>query len=458
MKKTLALLVLACFASLSLPGARKDVREEDIDPGVIQLAPFVVYEGLIDVIDGFSEEPYHGGHAVVEGFRETFNKLLLGYHRKLLQDEYTFMVDRLKVGQAFVDDLNALAGTFGIKEFEVDLRKSFTRERAVTMRLVKDPFFIIEAMVVWDLDQLERYKDRPLYSRYAKDIRYNQELGRWERRITTRWEVSYVKSNGRSVHFNAKNQGLNLDTNRGYHLTEGGLGPDVVPGGFRDVKLTYPIFINSREPVDVQVQRLQKTYISNLKQIYDPYSWIARRNARFRLGTKFRNQFREQIKEARFKMTDASWFESVLAAFLTDVTTIKHEGVGEIYDLEMYQKVACKNNLLGVGFDLLNWNEGENRSVRYDPTVINKANVRFNNANGARFVLLDAYRRYGDKVVQALREKTLPQKEKGVNKVSGKALVRSVLAEVSGIPADRYIRMAEKAQLAELQKFEYKLY
>lgn len=458
MKNKFLLVLLTCLTGISLFAARKDVREEDIDPGVIQLAPFVVYEGLIDVIDGFSEEEYHGGHAVVEGFRETFNQLLLGYHRKLLQDEYAFMVSRLKVGQAFVDDLNALSGTFGVKPFHVDLRHSFTRERAVTMRLVKDPFFIIEAMVVWDLDQLERYKDEKLYSKYAKDIRYNHELGKWERRITTEWVVRYLKANGKNYHYNAKFQGLNLDTNRGYHLTDGGLGPDVVPSGFRRVKLTYPIFINSREPVDVQVRRLQKTYISNLYQIYDPYSWIARRNARFRLGNKFKGQFREMVNSAKFRMNDSGWFNSVLVSFLTDVTTMKHEGVQEIYDLEMYTKVGCRTNLLGVGFDLLNWNEGEERSVPYDPSVIRKANVNFNSPSGARFVLLDAYRRYGDRVVELLREKTLPQKDRKAQPVSGKQLVKSVLAEVSGMPANIYIKKAEKAQLAELNRYAYKLH
>lgn len=458
MKNVYPLVVLACFACASLFAAKKDVKEEEIDPGVIQMAPFVVYEGLIDVIDGFSEEDYHGGHAVVEGFRETFNQLLLGYHRKLLLNEYEFMVSRLKVGRAFVDDLNALSGTFGIKPFEVNLPNSFVRERAVTRRLIRDPFFIIDALVVWDLDQLENYKDKKLYSKYAKDIRYNDELGKWERRITTKWEVNYVKANGRNFHYNAKFQGLNLDTNRGYHLTDGGLGPDVVSTGFKKVKLTYPIFINYTEPVEVQIQRLQQTYVRNLYEIYDPYSWIARRQARFRLGTKFRGQFREEVNRANFRMKDAGWFNSVLTAFLTDVTTIKHEGVREIYDLEMYTKLACKTNLLGVGVDLLNWNEGEDRSLPYDPTVIRKPNVKFNNANGARFILLDAYRRYGNRVVEVLREKTLRQLDRKAPMVSGKELVKSVLEEVSGAPANAYIKAAEKAQLAELNKFAYKLY
>ena len=46
--------------------------------------------------------------------------------------------------------------------------------------------------------KLERYKDRLPHSKYAKDIRYNAEADTWERRITTRWDVFFVRQNGNS--------------------------------------------------------------------------------------------------------------------------------------------------------------------------------------------------------------------------------------------------------------------
>src|SRR5210317_287626 len=88
---------------LSLPAGAQNKR--DIDPQVIELEPFVVYEGLIDVVDGFTEEDYHQSNSVVDGFQETFNKILLGYHRKLLNEEYKHMVKSLEAGKEFSADL-----------------------------------------------------------------------------------------------------------------------------------------------------------------------------------------------------------------------------------------------------------------------------------------------------------------------------------------------------------------
>lgn len=458
MKYSLFVTLFLTVLPLTTFAARSDVDEDEIDPGVITMAPFVVYEGLIDVIDGFSEEPYHGGHAVVEGFRESFNKLLLAFHRKLLLDEYKFMVELLKVAPQFENDLNELAASFGVKrKVYLDIQQAFVREKAITRRLIKDPFFIIDAMVVWDLDQLRPFKDGKLYSKYAKDIRYNAELGKWERRITTHWKVSFIPRNANWSFYTEKFQGLNLDTNRGYHLIENGLPETITSNAFKQVKLTYPIFINSKEPVDVQVTRLRETFVANLFQIYDPYGWMWRRNERMRLGTRYRQPMVDNVIGTRYKVSDPDWFNRVLGTFLVDVITAKYLGFGEIYDLEMLVKVRARVNQLGVGLDLLNWNEGENRTVPYDPTEIGGAWVNYNSNHSARFILLDAYRRFGDKFVVALRDKVAAQKGGKVDRVAGKKLIKDVLAEVTGMPADIYIKKAQKAQVAELNKFKYTL-
>ncbi len=450
--------LLLLLASISSLAAKSDAKDDEIDPNIITLAPFVVYEGLIDVIDGFSEEPYHGGHAVVEGFRESFNQLLLAYHRKLLMDEYTFMVNLLKVAPAFQDDLNALAASFGVKrKVYLDIQHAFVKEKAITRRLIKDPFFIIEAMVVWDLDLLESYTDRPLYSKYARDIRYNPDLEKWERRITTHWKVSFIPNNGNWQFYTEKFQGLNLDTNRGYHLIDNGIPDTITSNAFQQVKLTYPIFINSSEPVEAQVKRLRETFVANLYQIYDPYSWVWRRNERMRLGSRFRYPMIEKVQSTRFKVTDPDWFNQVIGTFLTDVITAKYLGVKEIYELEMLLKVQARKNILGVGLDFLNWNEGENRSVPYDHAKVNKMWVNYKSKHSARYILLDAYRRFGNKFVIALREKVAAQKGSKVDKLSGMELIKEVLGEVSGMPADVYIKKAQKAQLAELNKYKYEV-
>jgi len=330
----------------------------------------------------------------------------------------------------------------------------FLKEKAITNRLVKDPFFIIDALIVWDADRLERYKERRPHSKYAGNILYNPQTDSWERRITTKWEVFFVRNDGSNSFYTEKYQGLNLDTNKGYHLIENGLPNDIVPNAFRKVNLTYPIFVNSFEPADVQIERLQKQLIANLYQIYDPYSWIARRNLRFRVRGRFQGDFKKEVSRINLPVTDRNWFEAILSNLILDIVTIKYYGAAELYDHEMLNKIPVNKNILGAGFDLLNWNEGENRSIDYDPTENRGVGVNFNNPAGARWVLVDAYRRYGIRVLDLIREElnTLASQNKTI---PGKQLVKKVLSQVTGTKAENYIKLAEKAQKQELEKFRY---
>jgi hypothetical protein len=449
----MGILVWLALSGGPLP-ALLDAAQSDqaISPDVIALQPFVVYEGFIGVIDGFTGETYHEYNPVVEGFRENFNRILLGYHRRLLTEELGHMERQLRLEKAFGKDLAALADSFGMRGFQINEDSLLRIERAIMGRLLEDPFFKIEALVVWDLDRLRRAGRRGNWSQYARDIRINEETGEWERRITTTWKAGFAvpeRNGSRGWYEVTKLQGLNLETNRGYHFIDRGLTGRIVPGAFRDVKLTYPILVNAEEPAPAQVARLQEAFLKNLAYIYDPFSWAWRRNMRFRGG--FVQQFQRHVRSARLQVSDRDWFDPVLASFLNDLVTIQHHGINEIYDLEMLRKVPVNANILGEGLDLLNWNAGEARQVPYDPGHQLSARVHFNNPAGARFILLDAYRRYPGTFVEALRSNLLGLEKK----VSGKDLVRRTIEEVSGMPADVYIQKAARVQEAELERFRH---
>jgi hypothetical protein len=159
------------------------------------------------------------------------------------------------------------------------------------------------------------------------------------------------------------------------------------------------------------------------------------------------------VEDARYKISDREWFDPVLAHFLNDIVTINYYGIEEIYDLAMLQKVPVNQHILGEDLDLLNWHEGEDRSVPYDPEKQWGVGVNFDRSDQARFILLDAYRRFPEKFVVTLRERLLNSKEK----ISGKELVKQVITEVSGMPADVYIDRVSKIQKAELMKHKYQL-
>jgi hypothetical protein len=420
---------------------------------IFELEAFVVYEGLIDVVDGFTGEPYHESNAVVDGFREEFNNILLAYHRRLVVDEYRYLKSRIESSEAFAKDLDALAQRFGVNGFELP-DDYLTRDRSMLARLLRDPFFKIESLVVWDLERLERMQPVRPSSKYGRDIRFNREAEKWERRITTQWEVSFQRrrqDGGISNIRVLRDQGLNLETNKGFHFCPPGLPPQVPPQAFKDVILTYPVFIHSREPAAQQVERLKNAFVINLSHIYDPFSWTVRRNVRNRGG--FSGQLLERVEAAKLPVSDRDWFNPVLAQLLSDVITISHYGVEEIYDYAMLGKIPVNKNRLGEGLDLLNWNPGESRSVPYDPEQVYPVRVGFDSPREARFIVLDAYRRYGDAFLDRILEKLSSAEEP----VSGREIVREALSESSGAPADAYIRAATKVQLAELERFRHEL-
>lgn len=444
------LLILSLPTELFSKGDTLSVGET-----VFEMEEFVIYEAEVDVIDGHTGEKYEGDNDVVLDFADLFNELLLKYHQRLLIFEIQHLNMRLETGEAFVKDLAVLAESFGIEGFKVDHNSWLTKEIAIVHRLNKDPFFKIEALVAWDLDTLNaNLPDRPT-SKLARDIRYNDATGEWERRVTTEWKVSYTQNPtnrnpyGTPVNI-LKQQGLNLDTNKGYHIIDRGLSNHVYPSAFKEVKLTYPILVSSTEPAEEQVRRLQETFVQNLYHIYDPFSWVARRNTRFRGGFA-RNLLSEVKTERMSKISDRNWFDQALSQLLSDVITIKYHGTKEIYSLYAYQRFELSKNVLGEDLDLLNWQPDEKRESE-QKSRNNRVWINYKSPNGARWIALDAYMRYTDKFIDALRSNLENLKKK----TSGQAVIEQTIEEVSGVTFEAYLKNATKAQTQMIEKYRPK--
>ena len=444
--------VWTCILGISLGHSLCGQSDEPEMLGeVIDLEPFVIHAGEIDVIDGITGEPYSAGHSVVWGFADSMKDLLLKYHQRLLLEEIRFLNEYLIEGRKFSKDLAELADSFGIKNFRLNKERWRLKERSILYRLSTKPFFRINALIVWDKDRLEQMFPTLPESKYVRDIRFNPSTEVWERRVTTRWEVSFSQFNqrgrrGKSYHI-LKEQGLNLDTNEGFHFVSQGLPGQVPPNAFEEVEITYPIFFSSKEPVQDQVKRMQRLFVQNLYYIYDPFSWKARRQTRFRGG--FSGDLLRHFEKQGYRVTDRDWFNPVLCNLLSDVITIRYHGLPEIYRLHAYRSFQLSQNILGNGLDLLNWNEGENR-VGQHSAPYRKTRLNFNSPGGARFIALDAYMRYTDKFLDTLRDNL---KNSARKKVSGRSMIENTIEEVSGTPFEIYLKNAVKSQIGIIEKY-----
>ena len=427
------------------------------DPGFfVTLDAYVKYGGDIDVIDGLTGRAYHSDNAVVKAIYSSFPQIMGGMHAKLLELEARYMNFYLTQGVQHERELSALAESFGITRFSMDRSRWMVREKAILQRLHNEPFFLIKELVIWEKEYLD--EDLP-DNKWAKNIRYNWETQSWERRVLTDWDVNTVQvtrwNNGKlntNVQMVEKLQGLNLETNKGFHIITGGrgLGRYVQPGDFKEVTVSYPIIVSRREDADEQIERLQKQIVENLSHLYDPFTWVARRSTRFR--NAFSSELINYFRERKYRVKDRDWFDPVICHFLNDVVTVKRYGLREVYDIYLTQQFANSKNVLGKDLDLLNWHEGEKREgerVNRDRKIW----LNYKNTQGVRFVLLDAYLRYGDKFVDALRLELTSSKKK----VIGKGIIENVIAEVSGVPAEKYISAAIKAQRAGLEQYRQKM-
>lgn len=424
-----------------------------VQPEVFELKEFVVYASTIDVVDGFTGEEYVVGNDVVDNFARDFNSLLKERHLQVLRDEYVDLAMRIKLTKPLYEELEKLCRVFGVNPLVFKPEQALRIERAIFYRLVQDPFFKIDAIVVWDLDQLERMGRQKPDTVYARDIRWNPVSHSWERRVTTEWNVRYKVPgsegwNSRLIEVE-KRQGLNLDTQEGFHFVNRGLGVLVTPDAFSDVNLTYPIFIRSNQSDAEQLEQLTATYKKNLQHIYDPFSWSVRKNRRYYADFQVYFPLKKQVEAERFKVTDRDWFNTVLARFLYDVAIMRTQNVEVLYEQAMLDKVPVNNHLLGEGLDLLNWNPDEERSVSYDPSAQLPVHVDFETADGARFIMVDAYRRFPERFVTLLGEKFSKLRSGS----SAKQLIKEVIEEMTGIPGDIYIEKVTPIQAATLERY-----
>ncbi len=72
-------------------------------------------------------------------------------------------------------------------------------------------------------------------------------------------------------------------------------------------------------------------------------------------------------------------------------------------------------------------------------------------ARGLRHVLIEAYQRFGDTVVERIAARLEEQQKLG-RKTFGVELVRTVVAEVSGEPYDQFAARAVKHQQEQLAR------
>lgn len=437
---------------LSLLALPARPAQEPAADEVVRMEPFNVkaYKGKIPILDGFTGKEYTGSNDVVFNFAGTFNKLLLGYHQKLVLDEVKHLQFRLKLGREFEREMGTLLSSFGLGGFTLDQSTWLRRERAIITRLIREPFFKIQALVVWDLDRLRPLAPGKPDSKYAGDIRYNPDAGRWERRITARWDVFFLNNprNSHSTFATDKMQGLNLDTHRGFHYIERGLPVDVPPGAFKEVRLTYPIFFSDQHAGEKELRYLQETFIANLHFIYDPFSWMARRETRFRGG--YSQDCLDHLRAQRLYVDDRDWFDVVFSRYLSDVVTIKLQGADEIYALHLVNKRLGESpRTLGLGLDLLNWNKGEKREAVDRPEAV--ARISPATPAGFRFVMIDAHQRFGERLLEKIGSRLRAQKEQR-QRVNGRTMLEEILAELSGLPYAEFAQRARETQEAHLAR------
>ena len=413
---------------------------------LIELEAYAKYGGDIDVIDGMTGREYHRANDVVKTVNTNFPKIMGGLHTMLLVLELKHMEHQMTIGIEHTKRLGELAAAFGIKNFKVEDESWFLKERRILARLREKPFFQIKELVVWHEEELSEIALRG--NERGKNIRFSPDTLSWERRVLTEWEVN-VRTRNRFRRIN-KWQGLNLDTNHGFHISEG-LPSNINPSSFKEVKVFYPIIVSSERDAQEQIDLLQQQIVKNLSYLYDPFSWAAKRTTRFR--GRIPGTLHKHLQDRSYRVKDRDWFDPTICNFLNDVVALQMYGLKEIYDFYVVQRFESGRNLLGEEMDPLNWHPGEEREThqaRKNP----KVRLNFNSPSGARFAMLDAYLRYGDEFLEILRIQLTGLKEKAV----GRDIVEQVISAVSGVPAESYIKAALKAQSEGIMQYHKKHY
>ncbi len=431
-----ALAAALSLAGISVSSGQSSLSESGVgeDPEFfVALETYVSYGGDIDVIDGLTGKDYHSDNAVVKAVHSKMPKIMGGLHERLLQLEWDFIENLMSSGLFHLDKLAGLADSFGIRGFKIDKREWLKKERVILQRLRSKPFFQIEEIVVWEKEHLSEIALRDNIR--AKNIRFNPSTLQWERRVLTKWIVDIPTRKGSKTI--SKQQGLNLDTNSGFHFSDT-LPLSVRPNGFRTVPVSFPIVVSRRENSKEQIDRLERLIVSNLSYLYDPFSWGGRRNVRFK--NKFSSTLLRYMEEKRYPITDREWFIPVLCDFLNDVVTVELYGLAEVYDFYLTKRFEKNRTQLGIAMDPLNWRDDENRPEARESRV--RFRFDFDNPEGARFVLLDLYLRFGNEFVDELRNRLITLS----GRASGRELVLQAIEALVDVSPPKYIEAAEKAQ------------
>jgi len=439
------LLILSIPTAVWSQSALSEAGVGDNSSFLFELEAYAKYGGDIDVIDGMTGKRYHRSNDVVKAINASFPKIMGGLHTMLLVLELKHMEVHMTKGIEHTKKLGDLADSFGIKRFMVEDDSWFLKERRILARLRKEPFFQIKELVVWHRDELSSIGLRG--NERAKNLRFNPEILDWERRVLTEWEVNIrTRKSFRRVN---KWQGLNLDTNRGFHISDG-LPTNISTSSFREVKVSYPIIVYSDRDEQEQIDHLQRLIVKNMSYLYDPFSWGAKRATRFR--GRIAGELLKHMKNRSYRVTDREWFDPTICNFLNDVIALEIYGLKEIYDFYVVKRFESNPNLMGEEMDPLNWNPGEERETSKKRTNV-KVWLNFNNPTGARFAMLDAYLRYGDVFLDNLRLKLTSLK----TKEAGRGIIEESISEVSGVPAKTYIKAALEAQADGIMRFHEQL-
>ncbi|MEM9160191.1 MAG: hypothetical protein AAGB46_14195, partial [Verrucomicrobiota bacterium] len=382
------------------------------------------------------------------GLESSMPKIMGGFHNMLLAYEAKNIKFRFEDGLAHAKELKKMADSFGIKGFYLNEDTFLGKERSIFSRLHKSPFYHLDELVVWELEHLEKEPD----NKYAKHIHFEPETDTWRRRVVIQWNV--VSNHGNQTRRSEKLQGLDLDTQFGFHESTV-LHGRVHPNDFKDLKISYPIFIDRKKSSEEQIDYLQRAFVKNLRHIYDPFSWGARRDTRFQTGLA--RELRHHLSERGYKVTNREWFDPVISNFLNDVVYIQRHGYQSLYAaIARRATIVRYQNQLGDDIDLLNWEPEENRKVRGSrgkPRNPVGRRLNFETANGARYILLDAYLRNGDKFLDGLRTELLALKKKE----DPIPLFKKAIADVTGIPAEKYIELATVEQRKLLAQYQQKI-
>lgn len=408
----------------------------------VRLDAYVSYGGDVDVIDGLTGRTYHSDNKVVKTIHSNFPKIMGGLHKMLLDLEVKYMNFYLENGVLHERELIALAESFKITNFKLDRTNWMVREKAILTRLQQAPFFQIKELVIWEKEEMDSTLPD---NKYARNLRYNPVNASWDRRVLTEWKVPVVTK--WSTHTVIKNQGLNLETNKGFHIVrDQGLPHTIHSSNFKEVSVSYPVIVSRKEDTQAQIDRIQIQIVENLSHLYDPFTWLARRATRFR--TVFASELVKYFKERKYRVNDRDWFNVTICNFLNDVVVTNRYGFEEVYDLFVTQQFENSENALGEDLDLLNWLPNEKRKGK-GINKNKKVYIDFDQPWGGRWVLFDAYLRYGDKFLDTLRTNLTSLKKK----TSGKEVIRRTIEDVSGVPAEKYIPAAVKAQKAGIEHY-----